>query len=84
MASRHHALVSCVAIYKSQLWLQTQALQLRYRAVAQLVARYTGGVEVAGSNPVSPTTKASGNIGFRGFFFFVTSAFCHKRQSFST
>ena len=32
----------------------------------------TGGVEVAGSNPVSPTDKSSGELGFpRGFSSFL-------------
>ena len=34
----------------------------------------TGGVEVAGSNPVSPTGESSGELGSSGLFFFSGSA----------
>ena len=56
----------------------------RFFSSVQKVFVYTGGVEVAGSNPVSPTEQASGNITFsRGFSCFCSVAVLSLGSSFS-
>ena len=49
-----------------------------------LVARYTGGVEVAGSNPVIPTTESSAKLFSRSFSRYVSYLFDIKRLVHAT